>query len=31
MIDAWIEDNARRFDARDLVRAVFAAVGQSYD
>ena len=31
VIDAWIEDNARRFDARDLVRAVFAAVGQSYD
>ena len=31
VIDAWIEDNQRRFDARGLVDAIFAAVGQSYE
>ena len=31
VIDAWIEDNQRRFDARGLVDAIFAAVGQTYE
>ena len=31
VIDAWIEDNADRFDARGLVQAVFAATGHSYE
>ena len=30
VIEAWIDDNQDRFDARGLVEAVFAAVGQSY-
>ena len=30
VIEAWIEDNQDRFDARGLVEAVFEAVGQSY-
>ena len=30
VIDAWIDDNARRFDASGLVEAVFGAVGQTY-
>ena len=30
VIDAWIEENARRFDASGLVEAVFAAVGRTY-
>ena len=30
VIEAWIEDNQDRFDARGLVEAVFAAAGQSY-
>ena len=31
VLEAWIDENARRFDARGLVRAVFEAVGQSYE
>ena len=31
VIDAWIADNQDRFDARGLVDAMFAAVGQTYD
>ena len=31
VIDAWIEDNADRFDARGLVQAVFAAAGHTYE
>ena len=31
VIDAWIEDNQSRFDARGLVDTIFAAVGKSYD
>ena len=31
VIDAWIEDNQKRFDARGLVEAIFAAVGETYD
>ena len=30
VIDAWIDDNSRRFDALGLVEAVFDAVGQTY-
>ena len=30
VIEAWIDDNQDRFDARGLVESVFAAVGQSY-
>ena len=30
VIDAWIDDNSRRFDALGLVEAVFGAVGQTY-
>ena len=30
VIDAWIADNASRFDASGLVEAVFGAVGQTY-
>ena len=30
VIEAWIEANRDRFDARGLVETVFAAVGQSY-
>ena len=30
VIDAWIDENARRFDASGLVEAVFGAVGQTY-
>ena len=30
VIDAWISENARRFDASGLVEAVFAAVGRTY-
>ena len=30
VIDAWIEDNQKRFDAKGLVEAVFEAVGESY-
>ena len=30
VIEAWIEDNQDRFDARGLVESIFAAVGQSY-
>jgi len=30
VIEAWIEDNEDRFDARGLVESVFAAVGQRY-
>lgn len=31
VIDAWIAENARRFDAPGLVEAVFGAVGQTYE
>ena len=31
VIEDWIEDNQGRFDARDLVRTVFAAAGRSYE
>ena len=31
VIDAWIAENARRFDASGLVEAVFEAVGQTYE
>lgn len=31
VIDAWIEDNQERFDARGLVQSIFEAVGQTYD
>ena len=31
VIDAWIAENARRFDAAGLVEAVFGAVGQTYE
>ena len=30
VIDAWIQANQRRFDARGLVEAVFESVGQTY-
>ena len=30
VIDAWIDDNSRRFDALGLVEAVFGSVGQTY-
>ena len=30
VIDAWIEDHQSRFDARGLVKAIFAAVGRTY-
>ena len=30
VIEAWIDDNQDRFDARGLVESIFAAVGQSY-
>ena len=30
VIEAWIEDNQDRFDARGLVESVFVAVGQRY-
>ena len=30
VIDAWIADNQERFDAKGLIDAVFAAVGESY-
>ena len=31
VIDAWIAENAGRFDASGLVQAVFGAVGRTYD
>lgn len=31
VIDAWIADNQDRFDARSVVEAIFAAVGQRYE
>ena len=31
VIDAWIDDNRKRFDARGLVEAIFAAVGKTYE
>ena len=31
VIDAWIDANQARFDARGLVEAVFAAVGQTFE
>ncbi len=30
VIDAWIEDNQHRFDARGLVETIYAAVGKTY-
>ena len=30
VIDAWIEENQDRFDARGVIEAIFNAVGQSY-
>ena len=30
VIDAWIEENSRRFDASGLVESVFGSVGQTY-
>ena len=30
VIDAWIDENARRFDAPGVVEAIFGAVGQTY-
>ena len=30
VIDAWIEDNQHRFDARGLVETIYAAVGETY-
>ena len=30
VIEAWIEENQGNFDARGLVKSMFAAVGQTY-
>ena len=31
VIEEWIEDNERRFDARGLVESIFTSVGQKYN
>ena len=31
VIDAWVADNQRRFDARSVVESIFAAVGERYE
>ena len=30
VIEAWIEENQDRFDAREIIEAIFGAVGQAY-
>ena len=31
VIDSWVADNQRRFDARSVVESIFAAVGERYE
>ncbi|MDE0716621.1 MAG: hypothetical protein OXH64_01635, partial [Rhodospirillaceae bacterium] len=31
IIEAWIKENQDKFDARGLVKSMFAAVGQTYE